>query len=241
MKKAIIIGATSGMGKGLAEMLVQNGYRVGITGRRESNLHQIQQAWPGMIFTRCFDAGDTAISAVMLRELIDELGGLDLLVYSSGAGFKNDELEFEIELATIRTNVTGFTLAVNYAFNYFRRHGHGHIAAISSISGFRGNPEYPSYFATKAYIINYLEGLRIKACQLRLPITVTDIRPGFVNTTDVEGEHRFWTVSPEKAVRLIYSGLMRRRAVIYVSRRWRIIAAFMRILPRGIYRRIMLS
>ncbi len=220
MKKAIIVGATSGIGKELARLLVKNGYRVGITGRRKALLTALKQECPDCYFTKTFDVTDTELSIMELNELVHEMDGLDLLVISSGTGELNDNLDFETEKRTIDTNVIGFTAIADWTFNYFRHQGFGHLAAISSIAGIRGLRQSPSYGATKAYQINYLQALRQNAGKLKLPITITDIRPGFIDTDMAKGDRLFWLASVEKAAYQMFKALQHKKRVIYVTKRW---------------------
>jgi short-subunit dehydrogenase len=82
-------------------------------------------------------------------------------------------LDFKIEKRTIDTNVIGFTIIADWTFNYFQKQKYGHLVAISSIAGLRGSRQAPAYNATKAYQINYLEGLRQRANKLRTSIFVS--------------------------------------------------------------------
>lgn len=229
MKKAIVIGATSGIGKGLAELLVENGYTVGITGRRIAFLLDLKEQNPSGFIVKSFDVTNTTSSVQNLEELVHELGGLDLVIISSGFGELNKELDFSIEKRIIETNVIGYTCIADWTFNYFKKQNFGHLVGISSIGGLRGSQQAPAYNATKAYQINYLEGLRFKAKTLTMPITVTDIRPGFVDTDMAIGEGQFWVSTVEKAARQIFSAIKKKRKVVYVSKRWRIIAAFLKL------------
>ena len=137
MKKAIIIGATSGIGKELALILSNNGYKVGITGRRTQSLTELQNHKPESFIPKTFDITDETATESALTELINELGGLDLLVISSGTGDINESLDYSIEKGTIAVNVSGFTQAADFAFRYFEKQKHGHLAAITSIAGIR--------------------------------------------------------------------------------------------------------
>jgi len=235
MKKAIIIGATSGIGNGLAKLLADNNYKVGITGRRTELLNKLKNENPNSYFIKSFDVTDTKIAVEMLEELTTELGGLDLLIISSGTGDLNEKLDYEIEKRTIETNVTGFTCVANWAFNYFENQKTGHLVAISSVGGLRGSRIAPAYNATKAYQINYLEGLRQKATNLKEPIFVTDIRPGLVNTEMAKGEGLFWVMPVEKTVRQIYKAIISKKKVAYVTKRWQLIATILKRIPRLIY------
>jgi short-subunit dehydrogenase len=238
MKKAIIVGASSGIGKELAQILVRDGYRVGITGRRLDLLEELKAQNPHSYSISSFDIRETESSVVKLDQLTAELGGLDLLIISSGTGDINPGLDFEVETKTIDTNVTGFTCVADWTFNFFLKQGHGHLVVISSIAGIRGSAEAPAYNASKAYQINYLEGLRQKAAKSKLPVHITDIRPGLVNTAMAKGEGLFWVMPVEKAARQIYNAITKKMRVATITRRWRIIALLLRLIPRNIYERM---
>jgi len=235
MKKAIIIGATSGIGNGLAKLLADNNYRVGITGRRTELLNKLKNENPNSYYIKSFDIADTKISVEKLEELTTELGGLDLLIISSGTGDLNEKLDFEIENRTIDTNVKGFTCIANWTFNYFQKQKFGHLVTISSVGGLRGSRHAPAYSATKAYQINYLEGLRQKATKLKEPIFVTDIRPGLVDTEMAKGEGLFWVMPVDKTVNQIYRAIIGRKKIAYVTKRWRLVATILKRIPTPIY------
>lgn len=234
-KKAIIVGATSGIGRELAKLLSNNNYIVGITGRRTNLLEEIKSENPTSYFIKTLDITDTEQTEQRLNELIKEIGGLDLLILSSGIGDLNHNLDFEIEKRTIETNVLGFTLITNWAFNYFEEQKFGHLVAISSVGGLRGSRQAPAYNATKSFQMNYLEGLRQKAKKLNTNISVTDIRPGFVDTDMAKGEGLFWVSKVDKAAQQIFDAINRKKRVTYVTKRWRIIASILKNLPRPIY------
>lgn len=235
MKKAIIIGATSGIGKGLAKLLTDNGYIVGITGRRTELLSTLKQLNPDSFISKTLDVTDTQTSIQQLDKLVHELGGLDLLIISSGTGDLNENLDFTIEKRTIDTNVLGFTRIADWAFNFFEKQKSGHLVGISSVGGLRGSRQAPSYNATKAYQINYLEALRQKAAHLKMSITVTDVRPGFVDTDMAKGEGQFWVASVEKAAEQIFTAIENKKKIVYITKRWRLIATVMKCIPRVIY------
>jgi short-subunit dehydrogenase len=238
MKKAIIIGATSGIGEGLAKILTDNKYKVGITGRRTELLETLKSQKPQDYFISSFDVSDTEIINEKLSALVSELGGLDLLVLCSGTGDLNEILDFSIEKRTIDTNVLGFTCVADWAFNYFDKQQSGHLVAISSVAGLRGNGIAPSYSASKAYQINYLEGLRQKACKLKTQILITDIRPGFVDTAMAKGEGQFWVAPVDKASKQIFNAIQKKKKVVYLTKRWRLIGFVLKRIPRLIYDRM---
>jgi short-subunit dehydrogenase len=238
MKKAIIIGASSGIGKGLAKLLTESDYKVGITGRRTTLLNELKETNTDSFLIKTIDITETKTSIEKLEELTSELGGLDLLILSSGIGDLNERLDFEIERKVIDLNVTGFTNIIDWAFNYFEKQEFGHIVAISSVAGIRGSRQAPSYNATKSYQINYLEGLRQKSTKSKKPIFVTDIRPGLVDTDMAKGEGLFWVMPVKKVTKQIFKGIKNKSKVIYVTKRWGLIGRLLKIMPRFIYDRM---
>lgn len=237
MKKAIVIGATSGIGKALALLLADNGYKVGITGRRENLLAKLDNEKPDSFYYLPFDVTADNLEE-NLNTIAEQLGGLDFLIYSSGVGELNSDLKIDIELPTIDVNVKGFNKAVVWAYQYFEKQKSGQIAVISSIAGLRGSAFAPAYNASKAYQINYLEGLRQKAKKQKLAISITDIRAGFVDTKMAKGPGKFWVASPKKAALQIFNAIKAKKSVIYVTKRWRIIAWLLKLMPRFLYERM---
>lgn len=238
MKRAIVIGATSGIGRGLAEILKNHGYTVGITGRRVELLDELKASSPASYLTKAMDVTDTASVVSRLEELTAELGGVELIIISSGVGDINESLDFDIEKRTIDTNVAGFTRICDWVFNYFVKQQSGHLVGITSIAAIRGNRYAPAYFASKAYQMNYLEGLRQKARSLKKPIHISDIRPGFVDTAMAKGDNVFWSAPVEKAAKQIFSAIRRKRKTVYITKRWRLVAVLLRLLPKAIYDRV---
>ncbi len=238
IKKAIIVGASSGIGKGLAQLLVKEGYIVGVTGRRETLLEELRLSMPESIVIKVFDLNEYDRVKENLDDLLNRLGEIDLFILSSGTGKRNPELELIHEIETSKTNVMGFTAAINWAYKYFEKRGGGKLAAISSIAGTRGFAMSPSYSASKSFQIKYLEALRQKSRADGGKITVTDIRPGFVDTAMGNGDGAFWIAPVEKASKQILDGIAGKRGVIFVTKRWSLVSFFLKIIPGFIYERV---
>lgn len=234
MKKAIIVGASSGVGRELAKILTENGYKVGITARRRHLLEELAAEKPDSYCVKDFDVMNTEKIIPNLDELVKELGGLDLLIISAGVIKYNVDLDYEIEYRTNAVNVTGFTLMSNWAFNYFRKQKYGHLVGLTSVAGFRGWRNNPAYNASKAYEINYLEGLRNLAQYEKLPITVTNIIPGYMETKMMGKTLVFWVCSAEKAARQIYTAIRKKKKIAYVDKRWRLGAFIYKRVPNKI-------
>jgi short-subunit dehydrogenase len=237
MKRIIIIGATSGIGRELAKLYAGSGWLVGATGRRQDLLYTLQLEYPNNIITECFDV--TANESINhLESLVTKMDGMDLLVYNSGFGDPSETLNWETDKMTVDTNVNGFIEIVNYSFNYFVQQGYGHIACTSSIASLRGSSLAPAYSASKAFQSVYFEGLHIKAKKMKSEIFITDVQPGFVDTKMAKGNKRFWVSSPVKAAQQILDAIEKKKWRVYITQRWWFVAKMIKWMPDFIYHRI---
>ena len=236
MKSTIIIGASSGIGRALAVTLSLDGYRVGVVARRTELLAQLQAELTSPSVIKTVDVSQPELAMPLLRDLIEELGDVELFIVNAGTGFENAALEWEPERDTIAVNVLGFTGMVNVAVAHLEARGSGHLVGISSLAALRGNGVAPAYNASKAFVSNYLQGVRYRFKKLKLPIVVTDVQPGFVDTRLAGG--RFWIASPQKAAQQIVAAIRGRKQRVYITRRWRLIAWLLRILPDAVYSKL---
>lgn len=236
-KKIIIIGASSGIGRKMAELYTERRYLVGITGRRNELLQEIKQQSPEYIEYECFDVTGKQ-NVERLQSLINKIGGLDILVISAGNGETSKDLNWEIDKLTVDTNVNGFIEIANWTFKFFERQGYGQLATISSIAAYRGNSWAPAYSASKAFQSNYFEGLAIKASKMKLAINITCIEPGFVKTKMAKGNKQFWIVPVDKAARQIIHAIDKKKSKAYISHRWWIIAKLLKWIPYFLWKRI---
>ena len=238
MKKTIIIGASSGIGKELTKIFASHGFEVGIAARRTDLLNELFAEIPTKIYTATIDIKNTDIAIQSLEKLIKDVGDVDIIVISSGVGHMNSLLDWSKEKETIETNVSGFTAMAGVAMHYFIQKRSGHIVGISSIASIRGDNAGPAYSASKAFMSNYLEGLRKKVAKEKIDITITDIQPGFVNTAMAKGDGLFWVASPQKAAKQIYKVIQQKKKKAYITKRWAIIAWLLKIMPDFIYDKI---
>ena len=235
MSKAIVIGASSGIGLEVARLLIQKGWTVGVAARRIDLLNSIGAADVEQIDVTSTDAADR------LMDLIKRMGGMDLFFYASGIGKQNRELTEDIELATMQTNGEGFTRMVGCAYRYFAKQGKGHIAAITSIAGTKGLGPAPAYSATKAMQNVYLQALEQQANARGLDIRFTDIRPGFVDTALLSGTFHYpMMLKPDAVAREIVWAIEHRKHIRVIDWKYRILTAIWRRIPRWIWRRFKL-
>lgn len=236
-KKAIVIGGTSGMGTEVVHILVREGWMVGVAGRREGLLRELEESHPGRVVTEVIDVTEDEADE-RLNLLIDKLGGMDLFLLSSGYGNQNRELLREIETRTVLTNVLGFTMMIDAAFRWFREHGgKGHIAAITSVAGCKGLAPSASYSSTKRFQWTYLQALSQLAHSERLSISFSDIRPGFVSTDFIHHDYPM-QMRPDYVAEHIVRGLLHHHRVIVIDWRYKILCFVWRLIPDFIWERI---
>lgn len=235
----IIIGATSGIGEGLARLAHQKGYTVGGTGRRVERLQQIQDELGDRFHYRQMDVVQKEDASDQLHSLIEEMGGMDIIVLNAGISNYPASSIISMEQEIIDVNVSGFVQLFGEAFQYMRRQGHGSIAGISSIASLFGSARAAPYAASKAFISTYMQGYRNRCNASNFNISITDVKAGFIESEMTEGKKGiFWVASTEKAVKQILGDIEKRKPISYVTRRWRLIAWLIKLTPNWVIERI---
>lgn len=227
----VIVGASSGLGREVAQLLLAQGHRVGVAARRIAPLMELQHSYPDRAFPIELDVVRSDAST-RLQTLIDRMGGMDVYLHCAGIGFTNPDLDVEKEMQTVATNSVGFTCLVVHAFNYFARHRRrGHLAAITSVAGTKGMGAAPAYSAGKRQQSLYLQALAQLARIRGFDIAVTDIRPGFVRTAFIEGRNFPMLMNVTEVAHAIVLALHRRQRVATIDWRYRLLVALWRLLP----------
>ena len=237
---AIVMGATSGIGREVALALARQGWRVGVAGRREDILKKMVDETAGIVAYEVIDV--TVPQATdALHRLIGKMGGMGLYFHSSGIGYQNTDLDADKELRTIETNCLGMARLVGAAFRYFEQHPEteSQIAVISSIARTRGLGAAPAYSASKRFTSHYMESL----CQLKRikglhHLHLTDIRPGFVRTPLIEGSHFPMQLDARRVAAIIVAAIRRRQAVVTINWLYRLLVFFWQMIPRWLWVRM---
>lgn len=256
-RKAIVMGATSGIGMEVAKLLAEQGWQVGIAGRRVERLEAIKQSQEGIV---CYEQIDVTSPDApdRLLNLIDQLGGMDLYFHSSGIGWQNNSLDIDKELRTVETNGLGFVRMVDTAFNWLAERGYSavsddgkdsttshsclpRIACITSIAGTKGLGAAPAYSATKRFQSHYLECLTQQARMRHLNISITDIRPGFVKTDLIAGSSYPLQLDAKEVAKSIVRTMEQGRSVKVIDWRYAILVFFWHLIPRWIWTRMMIA
>lgn len=217
----LIIGATSGIGNSLYSHYISCGNHVAIMGRRKNILDEICTANPA--YTLAFPVDISNINSFnnAFEEVVKSFQNIDLAILCAGIGELNEPLDIKQELATLSTNVIGWTNAVDTLYNHFEKNGKGHLVTITSVGGLQPTPIAPSYSASKAFQINYTKSLQAKA--RKTAITITEIRPGLVDTRMAKGNGLFWVMPLEKVSKQIIRAIDTKKKLCIVTKRWRIL------------------
>jgi NAD(P)-dependent dehydrogenase (short-subunit alcohol dehydrogenase family) len=238
-KRAIVIGASSGIGAALAQELAQQGYIVAALAPDEAGLKKTAEGGNGRIHTYLHDVTKYGEVPALFQQIVHDLGGLDIVAYIAGVQpvVALDEYNFEKDAAMIEVNLLGAIAWLNQAAPRFERAKSGHILAVSSIAGDRGRVGAPVYNTSKAGLSTYLEALRNRLAQHG--ITVTTIKFGFVNTALLENAAKtFWVISPEKAAQEIHKAIQKKKQTVYAPARWGLVSLIIRHIPSFIFRRM---
>ena len=243
--RAIVIGASSGIGAALVRRLAIQGYRVAALARREEELTALSETVnsnlperkDSRVLVYTHDATDYEAVPSLFQDIVRDLGGLDLIVYVAAVqpSVALNEYNFEKDAAMIQVNLLGAIAWLNQAAMRFERGRRGHIVGVSSIAGDRGRVGGPVYNASKAGLNTYLEALRNRLA--RRGVTVTTIKPGFVDTRLLANAKKtFWVISPEDAAAQIYLAITRKQGTVYVPKRWGLVGLIIRHIPSFIFK-----
>ena len=240
MNHAIVIGASSGMGREVARRLLRDGWTVALAARRREPLEALAAEAEGRAIVCPLDVTHDDAD-VLLNQICERLGTVDLYFHASGIGKVNHTLQADIELNTVATNALGWTRMVGVAYRWMAEHGGGHIAVISSIAGVRGLGPAPSYSATKAFQHNYIQALEQQANARGLPIVFTELRPGFVDTPLLQGSHFPMTMPANLVVDEIMWAVETHRHSRIIDWKYRVLVALWHLVPSPIWRHMRLG
>ena len=240
-KRAIVIGASLGMGREISKLLAADGYIVGMAARRISLLKCIQQEIPTQTYVVQMDAAKPDEAVEKLNALIEEMGGLDLLVIAITGFYDSDfaSSDWKKSLPVLEVDVMGFFALARTGLTFFEKQGHGHLVGFSSIDGLKGVAAVPAYSASKAFCSRYLEAERNKYIQKNIPITVTDIIPGWVDSKGdfdfTQMPNAYWVESLDDASREIFEAIKNKVPTAYITKRWKQVAELLAWIPSDLY------
>lgn len=248
-KRAIIVGASAGIGAALLRVLVEDGYHAAAIARRQEALQELcteintraarSQTGAGRAYPYPHDVSNSGEVPGLFQQIVHDLGGLDLIIYNAGVmpPVALNEYSFEKDASMVQVNLLGGIAWLNQAAERFERTVQGHIVGISSVAGDRGRIISPVYNSSKAGFTTYLEALRNRLT--RHGVNVTTIKPGQVETAMLAHvKKRLWVITPEAAAADMLKAIKSKKQTVYVPRRWGPFMLIIRHIPSFIFRRL---
>ena len=241
MKKIVIVGASSGIGFQVAADFARAGWRVGMAARRLEPMQAIKDQYPDHVEIASIDV--TAPDAPQrFADLIEAIDGMDTLLFCSGTGFTDPELDDARIVNTLEVNVVGFARIVAEAYKYFRATAsveQGQIAVITSVAATKGLGIAASYRASKRFQVQFSSSLEQLAYTQQVNVAFTDIRPGFVRTPILRDDRSYpMIMSVAEAAKLVERAVVARKRVAVIDSRWRIVAGLWSLIPQRLWRHV---
>lgn len=244
-QRAILTGASSGIGLDLARELARRGYDLALLARRadllDATARELSASGVRAVAIAC-DVVDGAAVRDAVRRAEQELGGpFDLAIANAGVSIPNHATRFSIGDAeqVLRVNVLGVMYLYDAVIPGMIERRSGRFAGVASVAGLRGLPTAAPYSASKAAVQAFLEAARIELVPYNVGVTI--VNPGFV-VTEMTAKNRFYMpflMKSPKAARIIANGLERGRRVIEFPKRMSLLMRVTRLLPDALYERMM--
>jgi decaprenylphospho-beta-D-erythro-pentofuranosid-2-ulose 2-reductase len=245
-RRAILIGASEGMGAALARKLAKEGYSLALLSRQKEKLtaltSEINQTYnqPRAIAYQ-HDVTHYAEVPALLQKIVADLGGLDTVIFMAGVNFPpggNDKYNFEFDKKMTEVNLIGGMAWLTPIAEMFQNAKAGQIVGIASVAGDRGRVGNPGYNTSKAGFATYLEALRNRLT--RHGVNVLTVKPGFVKTEMLKAAQGGtpFAIEPEKAADDIYKAMQKRKQTIYTPFFWRYIMLIIQHIPSFIFRKL---
>jgi short-subunit dehydrogenase len=245
-RRAIVVGASIGMGAALSKKLAKEGYVVALVARQKDKLNTLceeinQSVGETRALAYPHDVSNYKEAPELLQKIVADLGGLDTFIFMAGINYPpggNDKYNFDNDRQMVEVNLIGAMAWLSPVAEMFQAAKAGQIVGIGSVAGDRGRVGNPGYNTSKAGMHTYLEALRNRLT--RYGVNVLTVKPGFVKTEMLKaavGPTPF-AIPVEKAVDDIYAAMRKRKQSIYTPFFWQYIMLVIRHIPSFIFRRL---
>lgn len=243
-RRALVIGASDGLGAELARKLAREGYSLALLARTKEKLDLLcNELNQKELLARAYvhDVAEYGKAPDLLRKIVSELGGLDLAVFVAGVNYPPggiDKFNFENDRKMIEVNLIGAMAWLHPISEMFQSAKAGQIVGIASVAGDRGRVGNPGYNTSKAGLATYLEALRNRLT--RHGVNVLTVKPGFLKTEMLKAAQGAtpFAIEPEKAANDIMKAIKKRKQVIYTASIWRWIMLAIQHTPSFIFRKL---
>ena len=235
-KKIWITGASSGIGKAVAEKFALEGWKVAVSARRKEVLDEMTKTQN--IFSYPLDVTNEDQINSVFQKILNDFGELDLCLFSSGTYDPKNEKKIDPDKIknVIKVNFFGVVDCVKTVEDYFKKRKSGHISIVSSIASYRGLPNSSGYGPSKAALTNFCESIYFDFKKFNVRVSV--ISPGFIKTplTDKNEFPMPFLRSANFAAEKIYLGITKsNKFEIHFPIGLTLTLKFLRILPYKIY------
>lgn len=225
--KALITGATSGIGKAIAQELSRKGWSLILTGRSETALEELKETLPVPVETIALDLAENQAPFTLYEFCKGK--HVDMLVNNAGFGvygaFTDTALQDELEL--IQVNIRALHILTKLFLRDFKKRNSGRILNVASSAGFLTGPLFSSYYASKNYVVRLSLAIAEELRREKSRVTISILCPGPVDTgfNDRAGvQFRVKALTPEAVAKeavfsaitgklLIIPGLMMRMGI----------------------------
>ncbi len=242
--KCVVLGATKGIGRGVARLMAERGDSLFLLGRNPSDLAatakdlEARSGSGGTVGTAACDLLDSSTFETALDQAEKHLGHVDAILVTAGLFATQDDLEQDASLRDrlMHANFCGTIGFCEAAKDRLLAKGGGRLCVLSSVAGERGRKPIVIYGATKAGLTAYLNGLDARHHENGLRVIV--VKPGFVRTTMTEGlKEPPFSADVEPVAKSILKAIDKEQAEVYVPGIWRFVMTAVRALPRGFMRK----
>jgi short-subunit dehydrogenase len=240
IKKALVIGASSGMGYEIAKILIKQGYKTAVTARRIKMLTPLKELNPENVITNYMDIANIEESTQTINQIVSTLGGLDLCIIAA-TGYRQmdwNSQDWKTYEYFLHTDVIAFTALSKTILNYFEEQQSGHLVGFSSVSGYRAEGKTSIYSAAKSYATRFLEGERNRFIQKNIPVFITELVPGWVITSEDPEEpksYMYWVDSQEDAGDAIWRAIQEKKSIGYITERQEKVVKLIQSIPEDLY------
>lgn len=231
-----LVGASTGIGRAVAQALHAQGARVIVSARSASALDEFTQAHPGS-HALPVDVTDRQALKQAAQSIVASAGRLDLVLFCAGhyRPMRATEMDLDEALKHQQVNLTGAWHLLDAVLPVLLKQGHGHLSLVASVAGYRGLPNSLAYGPTKAALQNLADTLYMDLHDHGLGVSI--VNPGFV-ATPLTAQNQFVMpalLTPEQAAQAILSGWEKGRFEIHFPKRFTWWLKLMRMLPHSLY------
>ncbi len=233
--KALITGASSGIGRDIARELNKKGYDLVLVSRDKEKLEKTKKSLNGNVEIISLDLE----SVEKCKELHSKVQNIDILINNAGFGVFGNFVETDLdkEISLINTNITAVHILTKLYLQDMMKKNSGHILNVASIAGFMPGPLMESYYASKAYVVRLSEGIRAELKKAKSNVKISLLCPGPVNTNfnNVAGvKFNLYSLSSEKVARYAVKKMLKNKFMIVPGLGIKILRVISKISPNNI-------